>query len=1071
MSADGAATTVVARLRPGDGGIAARRPTIAAFEQAVEAELPAGFEAQYTGLPVAEAAYADLIWSGFLIAQAVAVLLMGTVLYLCYRSLVAVLLPLGIVGVSTLATLAFMQIDGQKVTLINASVPLLLLVIGVGEVCFFLDRYREVQAEGSACGPESVRRAVSVLPAALAASATTSVGFASMVPGHMRVTSDFALTMAFGVAATFVVTLCLLPACLCLSRRPWHGPVSGSPSGLFPRLLEAIAGLSLSRRPLVWLLAAALLLASFAGWPRVQVMQYATKELRPNHPVRVAEAAIDREFMGAFQTRVDVRAVDGGSVLRPGVLAAIDALDRRLTRQPGVVKVWSAADFLRQLDAALEGHAPERAALPQTEQLAAFLFHLIEREPEARDLLYRGRTTATIVVGMRDLGTGRMLELGNAAQRLAPAELKVALRGDYWDVSQGADRIARDVAVSTATSVFVVFALIACFLGSAELLALSIPPNLLPLCAAVGLMGLAGFDLRVGTSIILPVCLGLSVDSTVHYLIRFREEWRVDHSHEAAVRRALRGTGRAMIVSSTVLIAGFACLTIPQFLVFRHVGLLAAATIFVALLADLFFLPSLLLSFQPLQVEAAPRLDSSPLPDGDRAADAECNVLLTAGIVAVFVVFLFAIHALHWVSFRLWPPVLALCAMILLNLLLAATARRWSSARPTPWLYAAMHVLMLTFILHYVGGAQLGLYLLAYGFVVLHTEVFRSPRAAFFAANLGATFYGLLAWVEQSGLVSKERVLPGELSPGLQAAFVVFAFVALNFIALFAQRYGQQLRVLARRLKHDVDERTADLRHANLELAAMNYSLEQQARVLAKHHDELRNFAYIVSHDLKNPVNAILLTADLLNERERAALSPEGQAKLDQIAALAEKTEDMIRDLLGLFRVVSAREEARLIDTQTLVSNAIDTLRPQIQSKGARIRVCPLPAMWGQPGQLSHVFVNLLSNAIKYVPTGRGEIDVRGGTDDGHVELLVCDNGIGIPPPYQEGIFRLFGRVPTEEQLVDGEPVRGTGVGLAIVKRIVESHGGTVDVESEQGRGSRFRIRLPSTHNGGGCGK
>ena len=550
VSADGAATTVVARLRPGDGGIAARRPTIAAFEQAVEAELPAGFEAQYTGLPVAEAAYADLIWSGFLIAQAVAVLLMGTVLYLCYRSLVAVLLPLGIVGVSTLATLAFMQIDGQKVTLINASVPLLLLVIGVGEVCFFLDRYREVQAEGSACGPESVRRAVSVLPAALAASATTSVGFASMVPGHMRVTSDFALTMAFGVAATFVVTLCLLPACLCLSRRPWHGPVSGSPSGLFPRLLEAIAGLSLSRRPLVWLLAAALLLASFAGWPRVQVMQYATKELRPNHPVRVAEAAIDREFMGAFQTRVDVRAVDGGSVLRPGVLAAIDALDRRLTRQPGVVKVWSAADFLRQLDAALEGHAPERAALPQTEQLAAFLFHLIEREPEARDLLDRGRTTATIVVGMRDLGTGRMLELGNAAQRLAPAELKVALRGDYWDVSQGADRIARDVAVSTATSVFVVFALIACFLGSAELLALSIPPNLLPLCAAVGLMGLAGFDLRVGTSIILPVCLGLSVDSTVHYLIRFREEWRVDHSHEAAVRRALRGTGRAMIVSS-----------------------------------------------------------------------------------------------------------------------------------------------------------------------------------------------------------------------------------------------------------------------------------------------------------------------------------------------------------------------------------------------------------------------------------------------------------------------------------------------------------------------------------------
>jgi signal transduction histidine kinase len=105
---------------------------------------------------------------------------------------------------------------------------------------------------------------------------------------------------------------------------------------------------------------------------------------------------------------------------------------------------------------------------------------------------------------------------------------------------------------------------------------------------------------------------------------------------------------------------------------------------------------------------------------------------------------------------------------------------------------------------------------------------------------------------------------------------------------------------------------------------------------------------------------------------------------------------------------------------------------------------------------------NLLSNALKYVGTGRGRVEVSGVLDDGHVVLSVRDNGIGISPAYQRGIFDLFGRVPAPEQVVDGEAVGGTGVGLAIVKRIVEAHRGTVSVDSQPGAGSRFTIRLPA---------
>jgi two-component system, OmpR family, phosphate regulon sensor histidine kinase PhoR len=121
-----------------------------------------------------------------------------------------------------------------------------------------------------------------------------------------------------------------------------------------------------------------------------------------------------------------------------------------------------------------------------------------------------------------------------------------------------------------------------------------------------------------------------------------------------------------------------------------------------------------------------------------------------------------------------------------------------------------------------------------------------------------------------------------------------------------------------------------------------------------------------------------------------------------------------------------------------------------------------LPRVWGQSQKLAHVVSNLLSNAVKYVPAGSGEVRLAGEVRNGHVVFSVHDNGIGIPPAYHNGIFELFGRVPGKEQAVEGSVVAGTGVGLAIVKRIVEAHEGRVWVESTPGLGSRFFVQLPA---------
>src|SRR5262249_61260655 len=117
---------------------------------------------------------------------------------------------------------------------------------------------------------------------------------------------------------------------------------------------------------------------------------------------------------------------------------------------------------------------------------------------------------------------------------------------------------------------------------------------------------------------------------------------------------------------------------------------------------------------------------------------------------------------------------------------------------------------------------------------------------------------------------------------------------------------------------------------------------------------------------------------------------------------------------------------------------------------------------WGQERKIGRVVTTLLGNALKYVPTGRGRVDVAGALENGSVVLRVHDNGIGIPPAYHRGIFELFGRVPDPEREVDGAAPRGTGVGLAIVKRIVESHRGTVRVDSAAGQGAGFPLPPPA---------
>ncbi len=618
VSPDSTTTAILALLDPEHQGVTPRRPTIASFEDAVTSRRPTGFTVVFTGYPIAETEYARAVWDGFLAAEGAGVLLMALTLYLCFRSVMGVVLPLLAVGLATILTLGFMQAVGQHVSFTNSSVPLQLLVIGIGEVSFLMARYYEEAAHAGSSEDIVRRTAAGVMAPALIAAATTSAGFLALLTGHVALTRELGLAVAFGMAAVFVVAHVLLPAVLVSLPPPPAGPAASGDDGPLGRLLGWIGEMDGRRFALIAAATVGVLVAGAIGARRIVVAQHATRELPAENVVRRAQVVVDEMLSGTFETQVGLRVRDGGRIATPAGLRAVEALQGFLAEQPFVMKTWSVVDYVKELHMAAHGGDPAARRIPDDPALIdQYLLVLSSggRTSDVSGLIDPTHQVARIVVGTSDLGTGELLGLEARTQAqigsLPGPPLDARFMGDYWLVSLGADYLVRDFVVSTLTSFVVVFALVALFLRSWRLTLLCMPPNIVPLAVALGLMGFAGIDLRVGTSIVLPVAIGIAVDQTTHYLARLREEWARDRDYQAATLRTLRGTGRGMVYSSAVLVLGFLCFGIPEFRVFFDMGLLSTVTLLAALLANLFLTPALVLRFEPLGNPRAEALETT----------------------------------------------------------------------------------------------------------------------------------------------------------------------------------------------------------------------------------------------------------------------------------------------------------------------------------------------------------------------------------------------------------------------------------------------------------------------------
>lgn len=235
----------------------------------------------------------------------------------------------------------------------------------------------------------------------------------------------------------------------------------------------------------------------------------------------------------------------------------------------------------------------------------------------------------------------------------------------------------------------------------------------------------------------------------------------------------------------------------------------------------------------------------------------------------------------------------------------------------------------------------------------------------------------------------------------------------------------------------------------------------EQAERLARSNADLQEFAYVTSHDLQEPLRTIATFSELLRRRYSGHLDSQANEYVDLVIAAATRMSALIRDSLDFSHLI--RQESvtpASVPSDLMLDWAIENLQSRIQECGAVIERGTSPVVTVDKSSMSQVFQNLLSNALKYRENGKPpRIRIEAETNEKEHIFSVADNGIGIPAAYHETIFGLFKRLH-----VSG--YEGTGIGLALCKRIVEKHGGRIWVESEPGKGSVFRFTIPRCEAG-----
>jgi hypothetical protein len=556
---------------------------------------PDGEAIHLTGITVQKYDTQRLVRRDQSIVIPLSVLILAAALAVVTRSVVGVVLPLLVTGVTTVWTVGLYAAIGLRVNVITSLLPPLLLVLSVTTA---IHLYQEWVAPGPANRDRAgwIRPILRdfVAPCFMTA-LTTAIGLGSLAVSNIPAVRLFGVFGAFGIMLSFALNFTLLPAILSYLDPPPPRPRRAGV--LLDSALDAVARLAVRRPALMFLAAVVPTVAAIVALPAIHNNTDLVRFLRPGEPLVRDTRFIDRTIGGANAIDLVIERRDGKPLTGIDDVRRIAAFVDRVRALPAVTGAFALTDLLQQLQRAEKRLAAP--ALPDDPEDLLALFDLLdaaEDQDDIRRVMTPDVRRARITLRLRAIGTeeaeGLLDQVVRSARDLLGEDRVMTPTGGFYKVTVDSNRLVAGQVRSFGLALALVLLVIGVTLKSTRLLIAAILPNVVPILWTAGIMGWAGIDLSTATTMVASVVLGIAVDDAIHYLARFRREYRGDL--EEAVRRTTRTTGRVLVMTSAVLTFGFWVGGLSSFRPTVYFSLLSGVTMLTALICTIALLPAIL---------------------------------------------------------------------------------------------------------------------------------------------------------------------------------------------------------------------------------------------------------------------------------------------------------------------------------------------------------------------------------------------------------------------------------------------------------------------------------------------
>ena len=530
------------------------------------------------------------------------------ILVILFRNISGVLIPAITISINIIWAVGLFVIFNNKVNMVSGMLIPLIFIISLATTVHILNRfYQEVRLTGDR-RKSTLETVKHICVPCFFTCLTTSVGFLSLTVSDVIPVKITGIFMAAGIMMSFFVCITLVPGMLSL----FPGLMSSSvyiqeDDGVSNRAFRGIYGIigRFVKKNTIYVFALSLIFVGFAiyGITKTKAESNVFESFPGSSEIARSTAHIEQNLMGLLPMEIVINAENAGGVFQPEVLAKMEDLQDYLNKIPEVTKSMSVVDYVRNLNKLLNKDTPDNQMITRGKAIDYVKLASLHGDNIVKSLYTEDNNEGRVAVRMKNVGSSRYQEIVENIEGFIkenfPLSIGCTITG-IVPLLMNMQGYLIESQIKTFTLAFIlIFICIALLLKSARIGIMSMIPNLIPIAITLGVMGYLGINLDVATIMIASVAIGISVDDTIHFLYRFKSEFKKDGDHYLAIQRTFSGVGRALIFTTVVATCGFLIFCLSSFKPIQYFGLLTGISMISALAADLFILPSCILLFKP----------------------------------------------------------------------------------------------------------------------------------------------------------------------------------------------------------------------------------------------------------------------------------------------------------------------------------------------------------------------------------------------------------------------------------------------------------------------------------------